>query len=184
MTDVDICNNALILFGASTINALDEDSTEARICSKVYSDARDTLLRMHPWNFAVKRKELTADTATPVFDYSKQFTLPSDCIRVLHLDDLEDDFKVEGSKILSDSSTINIKYISRVEDTSLMTAEFRNLLSIFIARKIAYRFSRNAKSISVLFEEFMLAFNEAKSADSQEGKPNPYVDNSWVESRY
>jgi hypothetical protein len=48
-----------------------------------YTQVRDSLFRSHPWNCLQKRVALAADTATPAWGFSYQFTLPADCLRLL-----------------------------------------------------------------------------------------------------
>ena len=86
---VDICNSALNMIGASNILALTEDSKAARICNQRYTFVRDSVFRSHPWNCLIRRVSLTPDSETPEFDFSHQYTLPTDpfCLRVLRLED-------------------------------------------------------------------------------------------------
>jgi len=60
-----------------------------------------------------KDYNLPADTEAPAWGFTKQFTLPADCLRLLRIFDYESDHLVEGRKILSNSSTMKILYISR-----------------------------------------------------------------------
>ena len=78
---VQICNGALNQLGASTILTLTEDSKNARLCNARYENVRDAVFRHHPWNCLQKRIQLPADTETPAWGYTKQFTLPADCLR-------------------------------------------------------------------------------------------------------
>ena len=64
-TKVSICSNALLLLGDKTINSLDEGTDRASLASNLYDSVRDSLLRSHPWNCAVKRVILAPDTETP-----------------------------------------------------------------------------------------------------------------------
>ena len=82
---VDICNEALDLLGAATITALTQNSKEARLCNRNYELVRDSVLRAHPWNTAVTRKNLPQDATAPDFGFTYQYTLPTDpfCSRVL-----------------------------------------------------------------------------------------------------
>jgi hypothetical protein len=112
---VDICNGALNQLGATTILSLTEDSKNARLLNARYTQVRDSLFRNHPWNCLQKRLALAADTDTPAWGFSSQFTLPTDCLRLLRILDYDSDHKVEGRKILTDASSMKILYISRVE---------------------------------------------------------------------
>ena len=69
VSEVDICNAALIKLGdENTISAIGQDGREGEVCELMYSQVRDRLLASHPWNFAIGRSTLTADTATPDFE--------------------------------------------------------------------------------------------------------------------
>ena len=82
---VQICNGALNQLGASTILTLTEDSKNARLCNARYENVRDAVFRHHPWNCLQKRLALPADTEAPAWGFTKQFTLPADCLRLLRI---------------------------------------------------------------------------------------------------
>ena len=119
-SEVDICNIALNNLGASNITALTEDSKPGRLCNQRYEFVRDTVFRAHPWNCLIRRVELAQDSDTPAFGFTYQYTLPADpyCLRVMRLDYLDIDFRVEGRKILCDESTINLWLNTTKEDIS------------------------------------------------------------------
>jgi len=119
-SDVDICNSALNMIGASNISALTEDSKTARICNQRYTFIRDAVFRSHPWNSLIRRVTLTPDSATPEFDFSYQYTLPTDpyCLRVLSLQDNDTVHTIEGRKLLANESTVKLKYVARIVDTN------------------------------------------------------------------
>lgn len=58
-TEVEICNAALSRLGAPAISSLLDVDKKAQTCSLMYPRTRDNLLRSHPWNFALRRVELT-----------------------------------------------------------------------------------------------------------------------------
>ena len=93
---VDICNLALAHLGDdATVSSIDppEGSAQAEHCKRFYAIARDTLLQLHPWNFASKRIALAELTNTvTTWDYS--YAVPSDCQTVVSVlaDDANDDY--------------------------------------------------------------------------------------------
>ena len=145
---VEICNNALNQLGASTILTLTEDSKNARLCNARYLNVRDAVFRHHPWNCLLKRAQLPADTETPAWGFTKQFTLPSDCLRLIKILDYESDHVVEGRKILSHSSSMKILYISRVEDPNEYDQLLREVLSAALAADIAYEVTSSIQLLS------------------------------------
>ena len=115
---VDICNSALNLLGASTISALTDDSKNARLCNQRYEPVRNRVFRSHAWNCLTKRVQLAKDSTAPVIEYANQYTLPSDCLRVLKIhtgatDSISHiDYAVEGRKIKTNEGTVYLVYVA------------------------------------------------------------------------
>jgi hypothetical protein len=60
-SDLNVSNRALALIGAKKITSLADTSTKEAIAANDFVDeCKKELLRMHPWNFAKRRKKLTA----------------------------------------------------------------------------------------------------------------------------
>ena len=167
---VDICNGALNQLGASTILTLTEDSKNARLCNARYTQVRDSVFRSHPWNCLQKRLQLAADTDAPAWGFTKQYTLPADCLRVLTILDYDADYKIEGRKILTDNSTMKILYISRVEDPNEYDELLRETLSAALAADIAYAITSSNPTATNMFNLFQSKLKDARFVDSTEGQ--------------
>lgn len=99
---IAVCNQSLGLLGAEliTINGTDQNHD---LCTLYYPDAKDEMLICHPWNHAYKRANML-QAATPLNEYDYAFTKPTDCLRVLRIDnDPLCQFRVEGSLVLTNS---------------------------------------------------------------------------------
>jgi hypothetical protein len=166
---VEICNGALNQLGASTILSLTEDSKNARLCNARYSNIRDAIFRHHPWNCLLTRVELAADTATPAWGFTSQFTLPSDCLRLIKILDYESDYVVEGRKILSYSSTMKILYISRVEDPNEYDQLLREVITASLAADIAYAVTSSNPVATQMYSLYQEKLKDARFVDSTEG---------------
>ena len=167
---VDICNGALNQLGASTILTLTEDSKNARLCNARYTQIRDSVFRSHPWNCLQKRLQLAADSDAPAWGFTKQYTLPADCLRVLTILDYDADYKIEGRKILTDNSTMKILYISRDEDPNQYDELLRETLSAAIAADIAYAVTSSNPTATNMYNLFQSKLKEARFVDSTEGQ--------------
>ena len=167
---VDICNGALNQLGASTILTLTEDSKNARLCNARFTQVRDAVFRSHPWNCLQKRVQLAADTDTPAWGFTKQYTLPADCLRVLTILDYDADYKIEGRKILTDNSTMKILYISRIEDPNEYDELLRETLSAALAADIAYAVTSSNPTASNMYNLFQDKLKDARFVDSTEGQ--------------
>ena len=167
---VDICNGALNQLGASSILTLTEDSKNARLCNARYTQVRDAVFRSHPWNCLQKRVQLATDTDTPAWGFTKQYTLPADCLRVLTILDYDADYKIEGRKILTDNSTMKILYISRIEDPNEYDELLRETLSAALAADIAYAVTSSNPTASNMYNLFQDKLKDARFVDSTEGQ--------------
>jgi len=184
---VGICNNALIKIGEETITSLTEDSKAARLCNQIYEQTRDSLLRSHIWNFAVKRLELAENTTTPLFGFGQSFALPSDCLRVLCIEDSDiyPDYvyQIEGRNLLTDESAAKIKYIARIEDPNEFDLLFTETLSARLAFELAYPLAESNTLADLMHSLFKEKLAEARSIDGQEGTPPQIIAREWTDAR-
>ena len=167
---VDICNGALNQLGASTILSLTEDSKNARLCNARYTQVRDSIFRSHPWNCLQKRVQLPADTATPAWGFSFQYTLPSDCLRVLRILDYDSDYKVEGRKIVTNNSSMKILYVARITDPNEYDELLRETLSAALAADIAYAVTSSNPLTQNMYNLLKDKLREARFVDATEGQ--------------
>jgi len=183
ITETSICNSALSKIGADRINSLTEDSKEARLCNEQYAKLRNEVLRSHPWNFAIKRKSLSLSAETPTFEYDNFFPIPSDCLRVLKVNDTGVKFKIEGNKIATDNDEISIMYIAKITNTALFSVDFAEVLAWRIAADLAYSIVQSRTvwaDTMAIYREFL---RNARSMDAQEGSPEDFIADTWIESR-
>jgi len=167
---VDICNGALNQLGATTILSLTEDSKNARLCNSRYTQVRDGVFRSHPWNCLQKRIELASDTTAPAWGFSNAYTLPSDCLRLLRILDYDSNYKVEGRKILSNTSSMKILYVARVTDPNEYDELLRETLSAALGADIAFGITSNNQTAQNMYQLFQDKLRDARFVDSTEGQ--------------
>ena len=118
-TEVSICSNALRRLGDNPITSLTDDTERARLCNSFYADARDAVLRLHPWNFAITRASLAQIISIHhAYGFAYQYSLPTSpyCLRVLGMEYEDYIFKIEnystqGRVLLTDQSSAKIMYM-------------------------------------------------------------------------
>lgn len=184
-TAIDCCNSALQRVGATTIMSLLDNSPEARACSVAYDSNRRDELRKHPWNFAVTRVVLAPDATAPAFDYEYQFTLPTDCLRILRPSQYDLDWKIEGRKILSNyDNPLYLRYIADITDPTLWDASFYNVMAASLAADICERLTQSNTKKQLLMQEYMDAVRIARRMDAFESGPEESSDDSWWIARF
>jgi len=187
VAQVDIYNLALQDIGADVV--LDgEDSSNSRYCELYYAPLRDAELRLHAWNFAIKRAQLAADSDAPLFFYESAYTLPSDCLRLLPPDTAlnfnEIDIQIEGRKILTfGTGALDIRYISRVEDTAQYDPLFVQALVSKLASKLNEKITQSTNKGAQCRDDYIRVMKEAKKINAFENSALQAPEDTWVTCR-
>ena len=180
---VDICNLALATLGQEKIVALDDNTKKARLCNQFYPILRDEVLREHPWNSAMARISLAPLSTTPAYYYGYEYQQPADCLRVMKLEDVTAEHKIEGRKILAHSSTLKILYLKQITDPN----EFDSMLVTTLAARIAWALALPITSSTKIQKETRADYHallaSARSIDAQEGSPEQLEADEWTNAR-
>ena len=191
---VSICNSALNILGANNIIALTEDSKNARLCNQRYIPIRNAVFREHHWNCLVKRIELARDTATPTHEFSYQYQLPADCIKVINIGGLHNGtssnldggqiFKVEGRKIVTDEEQIFLVYSSIVEDVTEYDSLLVESISQRLAAELCYAITSSTSLANSLKAEYQEKLRLARHADATEGTADVIDSSTFINARF
>jgi len=191
---VEICNSALNVLGANNITSLTEDSKNARLCNQRYEPIRDAVFREHTWNCLVKRVELAQDVASPAFEYTYQYTLPSDCIRVLSIGgnhngtssnlDGGQKFKVEGRKIVTDEQTVFLIYSAKITDPNEYDTLLIESIVARLAAELCYAITSSTTLANSLKQEYLEKLRLARHADATEGTADVLDSSTYINARY
>lgn len=197
-TETEIVNAALRRGGAAKrILALTDPIGSAGIASDILASERDDLLRSGVWNFAVTRAKLGQLATLPVFGWSFAYGLPSDCERVVSVHNSADGtgavpYKLESLQqadlsyiniIASDSNTIYLRYCRQITDPNLMTASFRQVLILRMAKIFAVAIAKSNPLFQSLEAEEQKTYRQARSIDGIEDYPDRLPEGSWATSR-
>lgn len=190
---VTICNLALGRLGTTRIMSLDEASQPARYCKLFYENTRDEVLRSHPWSFAKARQTLSLLSTTPSFGWANQFQLPADCLRPIQVNEWEqdeapDNWLIEGNRLLTDASTVDLLYVRRVTDSTLFDSIFVKALSVKLAAEICTPLTGSREQGNAFQAEFQnILAPLAKRIDGGQGQDKrklPWVESDLVKSRF
>lgn len=191
-SEVSICNVALLRLGHDTITSLSDATRGARVMNGLYAETRDSLLRSHPWNFAVRRVDLALLSDTPTFEFAYQFALPDDCLKVIRTEDEAAgsayEYRIEGLSdgsrvLLYDSDTCGLEYIAQVTDPNQMDVSFRDAFAARLAAEACMLLTDNATLAKNLWDAAELKLRMAMTADAQEGTPRDIIADEWVRAR-
>ncbi len=188
--NVDIANSALAKLGAPQIVALTDTGRAAVLINARFESLRKKLLSSHPWNFATRRVALALTANTPSYEFTAEFLLPSDVLRVLdtdlpHLDPWEVEFNVDNNKVLlCNSSAVKIKYIKDITDPTKFPAYFEEALAWLIASDCAYAITQSVSVAQAMYTGYKNEVREARSLDAQEAGYQEFSSDPWVDVRW
>lgn len=196
-SQVEIANRALTKIGESRILSLSDDVEAARVVYSLWDIVRDSELRARNWNFSITRASLAALVSTPDWGFSYQYQLPSDCLRVIQVDDYfpgpsmsdyrvssEAEYQIEGGKILTDKvAPLKIRYVASITDTGSWDAAFTEVFACKLAVEICERLTQSNSKRQLAWDEYQQGLKQAVRSDAIENPPEPLPDDSWVLSR-
>ncbi len=190
--ETDLVNFGLRRIGASIITSLADGSPSANAANDVYTEIRDDLLRSHNWNFATKRLKLAQSSTTPIFEFDYGYPLPSDWIRTVSVHDNDAGHgtilyrmeQINGqNSIVTSSDEVWLRYVFRITDPNLMTADFRMALSYLIAGLLAIPLA-SSNTLSDRFQKKAdSTIARARSSDALGSFPELRPRGSWASSR-
>ncbi len=204
-SQTEIANRALVKIGEKRIIALDNNTKQGALINSMWEIVLESELRKKKWSFSIKRAQLAADVAAPSFGYGQQFQLPTDCLRVLSIlnidvgPDLSDYrgspnqlYVIEGRKLLygrpaqgspAPSNPMPLRYVARIDDTTQWDGCFCEAFACKLAWEICEGLTNSSEKRERALGEYQLAIREAVRANAIELPPDYVSDDSWVYSR-
>lgn len=253
MAAVDVANSALVKLGARTITALTDNKPTAEACNERIDDCRKTVLRAHPWNFAVDRRELTLAAVTnvvnngsglcrvtvathgfstgnkvsisgvlgsteangtwtitvidpntfdlvgsvfnntyvsggvaglaPAYGWTFKHALPTDSLRLLHVNNDSGEWRREGDYILANEDSLEVQIIQDVTDYDEMDPDFLEALAYYLAWEICYRVTQNQNLKAQMLEDYGAVVRRARFVESTEDSPKQIEAEDWLDAR-
>ena len=196
-SNVAIANLALTKLGDLRILNLTDNTKPAREVNAVFDMTRDYLQRRFSWRFCIKRANLAADTSTPLWDWSYQYPIPTDCVRILQVGqwypspDLSDlistggqEYVLEGKYILSNQAgPLKLRYLSRVTDPVQFDTAFDMAFSAYLAYILAEPLTASAEQKQMAYNDYRNAIKDAVIANAIENPPESLADQTWILAR-
>lgn len=202
-SETDLLNDSLGQIGATPITAIDDGTINANHCQRFYPALRDGLLRTTHWNFAIRRAVLAQEAATPAFEFAYSYALPGNpyCLKVVQyygatpstgtgtdltlLEALQfSKWKVEGRHLLTNDGEVEIVYIARVTNPDEWDSIFYQLVSTWLAAKLANAIPKDhAMATALLKQAVDLLLPLAAAVDGQEGSVETLQSNELIEGR-
>lgn len=188
-SQTDIINRALSKLGEPGIsNALTTNTKPARVMIRMWEHICDAMLQAYPWKFALIRTNLSADVATPEYDWDLQYSLPSDYLALFDIKN-NPKYTIEGSsdntlKILTNTAApLYIRYIRRITNTG----QFHPLFNEALAARLAYEGCEEITDSNTKKKDLLIDLNmtitQAYQVDAIAIPAEQFPEDEWIKAR-
>ncbi len=194
LSETKICNLSLSDLGSTRINDLGdstESSTPAILCRLHYEPVRDAALQLHRWRFNSGRETLVRDTTDPDFEWGAQFILPTDYLSMRSIyegrfsDENIRSYDLEGDRLLTNETTMEIRYIKKVTDVTKFDPLFVQLLVLQLDLKLVMPLTQDIKLKQTIKEDIRLMEPTILAVAGQEvNTAGRFESFTWNDARY
>ncbi len=192
-----IANHALDLVGETAIDDISDAVEPAERLAAMWDDTRDAALRARLWRFSIARDSLAADSETPAWGFSYQYTIAGGVVRVIQVDQyynalgLSDfvnadtaPYRIEGGKILTDlPAPLKVRWVVNTIDVGAWDACFARVMACDLADRFSTRITGSEAIKQRIKAERFEAIKEATRANALEDPAAMFGDGSWLASR-
>ena len=185
ITKTQICNMAIGELGGQLITDYDTDTTPvANLCRLYYPLSLKTLLEDMPYTFAMKRVNLTAHLIDPSGnEYAYRFQLPEGFVQMAEVED-QQDYRIDGSTLLSHSVTVWIRYVYALEDTAEMSGHFITALMALMTIHLCMPITRHITYVEVFEKRYEKVLLLARGHDSKQEPSSAYGPSTLISVRF
>lgn len=182
LTDILICNKALIRLGADQISSLDDGTPTANLCKTLYAPLRDEVMTNSRWKFAKKLVQIGALSTAPAFKYNYAFQIPSDCLLVRGVE--TDPWDVsEGQIFCNDPGPINVEYTQQVTDPTQWDPTFGDALSWRISVELSMPLTQSTTILDEMMKGYKDSLAQARALNAIEATPQRLIADLWSGAR-
>lgn len=187
-TDISICNQALIMIGATKISSFDDGTTEAIACETLYEDTVKDTLGLYRWRFASGMEQLSRLAAAPSTKWDAAYQLPTKCLMpsTVYIAGNPINFDIYEDMVFCNAAstdTVVLEGIYRV-DESFWPPFFVQLIVYRMASLLAHSIGGQVDTAELLDRRATRHAAIARNRDAQ-GRTAPRIDTSRIiNSRY
>ncbi len=183
VSQLSICNSALVKVGAARISSISQDTKSAKLLNAIYEQVRDSVLRAHPWSFATKRATLAPTAVVPEWGFDFEYDLPNDYLGFMRTHPSDIDYVIEDDKIRTNESELNVLYTYQNVDESSYDAAFAEAFAWKLAAEIAYNLTQSVTLADACEKKYRSELAQARYANGVED-PTPSLEaDDWTNAR-
>lgn len=164
---LSICNTALLMANANTINSFGDSTREAAMCNQFYETTRDALLSKHPWTFSMFEETLARTSEDPLLDdYEYVYQLPADVVTIRKTDQLGNEYRILRDRLFSNQTSVKVLY-QKNPGEEFFPAYFTRVIEFRMAEILSLSLTQDSDMARAFQQQYLLSVREARGTDSQ-----------------
>ena len=175
LSSIELCSQALLKIGASTISSFEDGTAEAEIAGGLYPLIRDAQLSAHPWSFATAQASLPRLVSEPLADFDHAFQLPGDFLKAISAGQPGVGrgltYRVSGQRLHASTDEVVLTYVYRPAEGDFPPF-FSQTLVARLAAEFCLPLTENTSRADRLRRQADDEFSLAKLIDSQQDTPS------------
>lgn len=184
---MDIVNLALANLSREPIQSLAEPNPEAFQLRVHWETALASVLRDHPWGFAMRRRKLAALAESPI-GFAHAYAYPGDCVqarRVLPGHAFEIGRSPDGrhKAILTDCPDASLEYTTSLVPCEEFDPQFVTALAWRLAAELSLAIHADPQSQQIALATYAAQLRQAKAQDMRESRPPRLPDGDFLAAR-
>lgn len=182
---IGIYNIALAELGEDPAISLNDGTKAVNWCNARYNDARQTIIRRHPWNCTKKMAQLAASITAPPFKYANAYPLPADYIRFFDLPDNDEAaWEIFSGFVYTDETApLNSIYHFDLTDVTVFDPLMARCIGYDLAIEIGPSIIRDDAKMKRIADKLESRITMAMLVDSQEDSPKEWDEDILLRSR-
>ncbi len=167
---VQIANRALQRLAVGRITAFTENTKAAKEVNLIFDDVVQEVISEGAWTSTTIRQTLGQDATAPDWGYSYRYVLPTDpkFLGLLEINETaigEVDYTIENGYLLSNDSSMKIKYKAYVTDAQSYDPQLVKAIVAKLAHDLSYSFTGKEGMKDRLLAEYMNALDTGLATD-------------------
>ncbi len=184
---MEIVNLALANLSREPIQSLEEPNPEAFQLRIHWEVALASILRDHPWGFAMRRRKLAELAAAPI-GFAHAYAYPGDCIqarRLIPACPFEVGRSADGraKAILADAPDAALEYTTNRVPCEEFDPQFTTALAWRLAAELSLAIHADPQSHQIALQAYSLQLQKAKAQDMRESASPRLPDGDFLAAR-
>ncbi|NBP16416.1 hypothetical protein EBU95_18860 [bacterium] len=196
-SNIDIANFALTELGAGRILSLNDLSEPAIVLNLLFEHIRQYCLGHFNWTFARKRAVLAELSNIPAYEFTHQYELPSDFIRLIQAGEVNAPYHystiinyntqawvIEDNKILTNyEAPLKILYTADITDSSRFPPLFIKFFALNLALHACEQLTQSTTKKQMIEVQIKSVLKMASASDRMQNPPMQPETGSWNDAR-